>query len=907
MSSPHHPTGPGAPQWRDQHAPNPGPGQQPPAGQPGPYDSGQASGPGYGGPEYGAVPPASHGPGGQPGPNAPYGSGPSAPYGSGPGPYGPGQGQYGSGQGGYGSGQGGYGAAPGPYGSGPGQYGSGPNQNPYGPGQGQYGSASGPYGSGPGQYGAAQEPYGSGPGQYGSGPGQYGAAPGPYGSGPGQYGAAPGPRRPRRTGGGLIGPLTLRDLFLLFAGLLAFIALFVPYKTFRFISIPLWSWNIDSLGTLVFTVLAILVIAAAVLMNKLGSGRLRVGSLGLDQFISVLSAVAFAFAVLQLLTSVPYWNLGAYLAFFASLIAVFAGVFTMLPFFSAEFAVREETTAHPKARPVVSRAQHPAPQANVPGGYGAPAGPGAAGFAGPDAVGSAGPDGGQTAQSGWSGTQGPASRTQSGSQQSDLPQQFGPGQQFASAQSAPGPFGGSQGGYGTPEQSSTQSDLSSRSASEEQADIGRPTSAETGDRFGGEDSARVDASFAPPAEDRSSGLDDAPESSVQSTGDGQTYLGDQDARDPRHSQSEPTQTFGLGTDRVDAGWRSDAQSESQSAADDEVRATSAPSASDALNASDAPNASDTQRRRGRHAAPASTEFDAGGPSDRGAEVGSTAGAGAGGQSPSGAESVAGTDAASGAEASSQPRSTASVTGEAIPSSTTSSEDQPGPGPLGVFVGGTKGAEDDPTDSSATDERDPEQAAQPADTTAQHADSTTQAGPTVQTGPTPQADSTRAADGDVTARTASAGSETSDRDDVSARGVGAGTGANEQTRSGTRERTTQPDADEPTQYVPVVSDRTDSTDAAAADATPPAGTEAVGDSADESTAADTSASRTVVQAFWFAVPEPREAVDARTGIPVFTIYPGDWYLALEDHGSSFTVRDSDGGEGVLRNVEGIQRG
>ncbi|MBE8145932.1 hypothetical protein IOD13_01815 [Brevibacterium casei] len=29
------------------------------------------------------------------------------------------------------------------------------------------------------------------------------------------------------------------------------------------------------------------------------------------------------------------------------------------------------------------------------------------------------------------------------------------------------------------------------------------------------------------------------------------------------------------------------------------------------------------------------------------------------------------------------------------------------------------------------------------------------------------------------------------------------------------------------------------------------------------------------------------------MPVFTIYPGDWFLALEDHGTSFTVRDSDG--------------
>ena len=71
--------------------------------------------------------------------------------------------------------------------------------------------------------------------------------------------------------------------------------------------------------------------------------------------------------------------------------------------------------------------------------------------------------------------------------------------------------------------------------------------------------------------------------------------------------------------------------------------------------------------------------------------------------------------------------------------------------------------------------------------------------------------------------------------------------------------------------------------------------------------DQGAGQHVIQAFWFAVPEPREAVDATTGMPVFTIYPGDWFLGLEDNGSWFKVRDSDGREGLLRNTEGVQRG
>ena len=88
---------------------------------------------------------------------------------------------------------------------------------------------------------------------------------------PGQFGQAPAPKQ--KTGPGLIGPLTLRDLFLLFAGLLAFIALFVPNRSdFYFgYSHTLWHWHITTIGPLVFEVLAILLIVAAVLVNKLGS------------------------------------------------------------------------------------------------------------------------------------------------------------------------------------------------------------------------------------------------------------------------------------------------------------------------------------------------------------------------------------------------------------------------------------------------------------------------------------------------------------------------------------------------------------------------------------------------------------------------------------------------------------
>ncbi|MCA4135367.1 hypothetical protein [Arthrobacter sp. M4] len=62
-----------------------------------------------------------------------------------------------------------------------------------------------------------------------------------------------------------------------------------------------------------------------------------------------------------------------------------------------------------------------------------------------------------------------------------------------------------------------------------------------------------------------------------------------------------------------------------------------------------------------------------------------------------------------------------------------------------------------------------------------------------------------------------------------------------------------------------------------------------------------------EAFWFAVAQPRTAVDEHSGAPVFTIEPGGWVLALEDRGHEFLVQHSDGRVGVLRDLSHIERG
>lgn len=64
---------------------------------------------------------------------------------------------------------------------------------------------------------------------------------------------------------------------------------------------------------------------------------------------------------------------------------------------------------------------------------------------------------------------------------------------------------------------------------------------------------------------------------------------------------------------------------------------------------------------------------------------------------------------------------------------------------------------------------------------------------------------------------------------------------------------------------------------------------------------------VYEAFWFAVAQPRTAVDEHTGAPAFVVEPGGWVLALEDRGHEFLVQHTDGRVGVLRDLSNIERG
>ncbi|WP_193072018.1 hypothetical protein [Brevibacterium sp. FME37] len=896
MSSPQHPTGSGPQQWHDPHAQNPGPSNQPPFGQGPAYGSGPAFGAGHesqsSGPGgYGGGPVGSAGPG-------PYGSGGPGPYGSGgPGPYGS--------------------AGPGPYGSGPVPQNTGPS----------------PYGSAPGP-----GPYGSAPGPYGSG------GPGPYGSAPGQFGSAgPGVQKSPRTGPGLLGPLTLRDLFLLFAGLLSLVVLFVPFKTAGFVSWSMWQWSIDAMGTLTFDVFGIWLIVAAVLVGKFGNGSLKVGSLSLDQAISVLSGAAFTFAFVHLLTSVQFWHVGAYLAFFAALIAFFAGVFTMLPFFNKEFVIREDVAAHPKARPVTKSVPHPAPVANMPGAHNGPGGFGAP-------YGSQ-PNGGQP--NGPIGSQGqpgaPMHPGQPGGPgQYDGQNQFGAGGQPGQ----PGQPGGAD-QFGQPGQ---QGGANQFSQHDQQGQFGQPgqsgqfAAPEQNGQPGGQDQfgqpigTGGNSPYAPPEQqaqessfDSAAAADDSADQAVQNTGSGQTYLGDQHPQDPQHTQSEPTQTFGFGAHREESPWSNDGETAVQAPVPADSSNVSAPqsdsgdndssgagttaavagagvlgagaavagaasASSDSDRSSDSENGSESERRRGRHAAP-STDTDS---------------------EATGAQTDSETDHVAGETATSSPEESSALIGD----------DSASPAEGSSFA----------TKVNAHD----------SDTNVRASEGVALKPENDSNGSTDSADSADSANADRSEGSTTGGDAT----------VVNGSAATSVAESDS-ERQTHPEADEPTQYVPVGGHSNDDRsnnghsgsgsdtgeargragdNAENAPSAPQFGAANVSSNSSSNTStvdedetvvqsavqpgnnpddredgagenrndadqggANHGNGQTVIQAFWFAVPEPREAVDATTGMPVFTIYPGDWFLGLEDNGSWFKVRDSDGREGLLRNTEGVQRG
>ena len=795
-------------------------------------------------------------------------------------------------------------------------------QQPYGApaqaygSQGQQFAAPGQaYGSqGPG-YGAPEQAYGSQGQQFAApqgqqfapqgqqmqtGPGydpyaqQYGSMPGAYGSGPAAYASAPQGAQMRNAHGGsgssarpgsLLGPLSLRDLMLLVAALLAFIGMVTPFFRFGGLSMgygasTVFSWSFWGMGMVFLGILPLIVAGVLTLLHKTVSGfPPRLGSLSIAQATSVLASVAFTANIINVFTAAAMLHVGAWLVFVAALIAFFFGVFTFLPFLAAEFTALPETQTHPKARAASGAAsQHYGSQQHGGMGHAGAAMGGAA-------AGGAAVHGDAGAQGQAYGAQGQAYGSQG--------QAYGAAPYDPTAQQygSQGRAYGSQGQpYGDAYAGQPQSFQSQPTPHTEQG-------AAQADVLGGHAAAGSTA-----YDGQSAAYDQSPEPD-QSTADGQAYLGAESATSPAFAQSEPTQAFAAGA--FGAGAFGEPEPTPQSEAASAEQAVPA----DALNAEHSVPAAET--RTAPEGAPAEDTLHTDGTARAGvpAEAGHPFVASQSAwteeradtaddqpivapeapapehvepeaQASEYADSSAGADAPTsegrqersgsmfGAAAGGAVVGGAAVAGGAALSDDNDTHEAEGAGLHEPDVADIAAAEETaiPVEPAASEAEPAEQGS-----TDQAGDAGTDAEPAEQ----PAASTPTPADGDP-----QEGSAAADAPAGPFRGEEQGGSENE-----------------PTQWFRV-----------SGESSAPAEEGAPAPTYDATQGEPTQAFKPVVsQMFWFAVTEPRPAVDPVTGQEIFTVTPNEWFLALEDHGSFFKVRDAHGQEGYLNNVEGIIRG
>ncbi len=763
-------------------------------------------------------------------------------------------------------------------------YGSQPGAG-YGAGYGGQDPAA--YGSqNPGAYGSQGQTYGQPQGQapqpeqwdqqqagYGSQmPAAYGSQPG-AGYGPGGY-----PQQsaaPRRPGGGLLGPLTLRDILLLVGALFGLISLITPFwrdmygfgygLENTFLMTSRYGWQIVLMWPL------LLIIAGVItLLNKTVRGfPQRIGSLSPDQLISVLTSVAFATSALEIaltVFSMSAWHVGAYFAFVGALVSFFAGVFTMLPFFAAEFTQRPDSQAHPKARPVSRDAASTAPglsqqaQPHVPHGqydqYGVQS-----------QMGQFGQQDQSAAQPGYAAADLQAYGSQ---QQAYGSQPTGYAAQQQAYGSQPTGYDAQQHAYGSqPAAGETPAaDSGSQGAGSVAGAVGAGAAgaAATGIGMNADDNDAQAGDFAAGEEPRQQQISD----------DGQAHLGSHTADAPEHAQSEPTQAFMAG------GRTHSADFSDNAAAEPAAERSSDDAAADGLAGADVHDADRT--------VVADTVSDAP------------------------AEAVSEEPAESVSDA---PAETADLT--EAERTAADAEDE-----TAVAADSVDAADPTETERTAADDAD----ASGADTVAEApvADTSVSEAPVAET--SAPAASEPAADQPATRREARVRGEQQASDDPNeptqwfrayerdSSGAAAPTSSgstaaseladSDQTVAAGEPVASDPSLDQPTQAWTPGADA----QAPGADATLDQPTQAWSPATESTT--DTGESAEAVpsgqaQPFWFAVPEPREAIDPSTGRPLFTVTPGEWFLALSDNGTTFTVRDATGQEGLLRNLEGIQRG
>jgi hypothetical protein len=161
-------------------------------------------------------------------------------------------------------------------------------------------------------------------------------------------GAAKDPQRPGAKPGttnqAVLGPFTIRDLTVFGATLVLLVASLLPifFGTFNL-------WNAGSLFFLGLGIVLPLIVTALFAARRLAPAtKVRIGSLSVDQFASVVASFALAFffvsAAAAYVPSLLVGLVGSVILFAATVLSRF------IPFFSGDFLGRDETTAHVVAR-----------------------------------------------------------------------------------------------------------------------------------------------------------------------------------------------------------------------------------------------------------------------------------------------------------------------------------------------------------------------------------------------------------------------------------------------------------------------------------------------------------------------------------------------------------------------------
>ncbi|MFF2344974.1 hypothetical protein [Pseudarthrobacter sp. NPDC058119] len=202
------------------------------------------------------------------------------------------------------------------------------------------------------------------------------------GSGPGGSGsAAGGPGHPARNAAtgqaagpkaasgkidpnahqAVLGPFTVRDLAVFAGTLILFVASLLPLFGTRYNL-----WNLNNLFFLGLGIILPLIASALFAARRLAPAtKIRVGSLSIDQFASVVASFAVAFFFLSVaggyVTSLLVGLIGSLVLFAATVLGRF------LPYLSGDFKDRPETPAHVVAREAAVPTRKPrAPKAPKP-------------------------------------------------------------------------------------------------------------------------------------------------------------------------------------------------------------------------------------------------------------------------------------------------------------------------------------------------------------------------------------------------------------------------------------------------------------------------------------------------------------------------------------------------------------